>query len=150
MRGGCTANKKFTTIPMCHDQSWQSKRHTGPELVILRAMFDTHIHTHTYMSLSLLYTAGCCLTPRQPPHYIFTHFPQYEKAFPGSGPTPEHKTQLKGSIKQQVIYSLTGCRRAEERTNHKLDLWEMMEFQGNLNTIVPCKDFFWLPVLERD
>lgn len=72
------------------------------------------------------------------------------KAFSGSRPRTEYKTQQKGFIKQwQVIVLLAGWTRADKRTNLERHLWQMTEFQCNLNTKVPCKEF-WLPVPDYD
>lgn len=72
--------------------SWLYKGLYGPELVILSTVFG--FYTHTYTSPFLFYSSDHWMTPRQPSHYIVTHFPQWGKTFFfGGGPLSEQKTQ---------------------------------------------------------
>lgn len=84
------------------------------------------------------------------PLHLYT-FPTVREAFSGGRPGGlSRKLSEKGSIKlQQVIVLLTAWTRTDKGANLKLQLWQMMEFQSNLNTKVHCKEF-WLLVPEYD
>lgn len=115
----CTANKKLSAIPACHDQSWLCKTHSAPGLVILIFTVFQMEHTHIGKSpLALQYGSGHWLTPKQPPPLHLYTFPTVGERLslaPGQGLSK--KTQPKGSIKQRQVLVLLSWREEKRRAS---------------------------------
>lgn len=79
--------------------------------------FVFNTHTHTQWISSHFTVQDCWLTPRQPPHYIFTHFPQWERLSLAADQGPEQKTRRNGSIKLQQVKALPAARTRADKRN---------------------------------